>query len=222
MGKLIVFEGIDGSGKSTQFRLITDRLARENLNFRRLVFPRYSEPSCALVNLYLQGRFGSRPEDVNPYVSSSFFAVDRIASYLEDWGAYYRDGGLLLTDRYTTSNAIHQGSKLPPAQREDYYRWLFHYEYQLLGLPRPDVVIYFDMPVATSLELLHRRQEATGEKADIHERDPGYLEDSRASALQAAVLENWTVITCVPSGTLRTEQEIHEEVYALIRKELAL
>lgn len=220
MGKLIAFEGIDGSGKSTQFRRMTERLSGMGREFRRLVFPRYSEPSCALVNLYLQGRFGSRPEDVNPYVSSSFFAVDRIASYLEDWGPYYRAGGLLLTDRYTTSNAIHQGSKLAPEQRDAYYRWLFDYEYRLLELPRPDAVIYFDMPVETSMELLRRRQSQTGEKADIHEQDPHFLENSRASAHQAARLEGWTIIDCAPGGQLRTEQDIHEEVFARIRKEL--
>ena len=222
MGKLIVFEGIDGSGKSTQFRLLTEYLSHAGITFRRLVFPRYSEPSCTLVNQYLQGRFGTRPEDVNPYVSSSFFAVDRIASYLEDWGAYYQAGGLLLTDRYTTSNAIHQGSKLPREQRESYYHWLFHYEYQLLGLPKPDLVIYFDMPVPTALELLRQRQDQTGEKADIHEQDPAYLDESRASARQAAQMEGWRIVSCAPGGILRTEQDIQQEVRDIAGKEIGI
>ena len=112
-GTLIVIEGTDGSGKSTQFQQLRQRLEREQVAFRNVVFPRYQEESSALIRLYLNGAFGTRPGDVNPYAASSFFAVDRYASYRQDWGDWYEQGGLVLCDRYTTSNAVHQGSKLP-------------------------------------------------------------------------------------------------------------
>lgn len=222
MGKLIVFEGIDGSGKSTQFRLFTNWLEKTGAKFRRLTFPRYSEPSSALLKMYLNGDFGSKPEDVNAYASSTFYAVDRIASYLSDWGEYYRGGGMLITDRYTTSNAIHQGAKLPLQRREDYYKWLFDFEYNLLGLPRPDIVIYFDMPAGKSIELLKKRQQETGEKADIHETEKEFLELSRTSALEAARFDGWYVVNCAPDNILRSEEDIHDEVLKIIKKEVVL
>ena len=107
MGKLIVIEGTDGSGKSTQFRLLTERLAGEGREFRQLVFPQYAEPSSALIRMYLAGEFGTNPSDVNAYAASTFFAVDRYASYKKVWGKWYEDGGLVVSDRYTTSNAVH-------------------------------------------------------------------------------------------------------------------
>lgn len=222
MGKLIVFEGIDGSGKSTQFRLLTDWLEQAGMKFKRLTFPRYSEPSSVLLKMYLNGDFGSKPEDVNAYASSTFYAVDRIASYLSDWGEYYRNGGLLITDRYTTSNAIHQGAKLPLQERQSYYKWLFDFEYNLLGLPRPDVVIYFDMPAEESVRLLKGRQLKTGERADIHETEKKFLELSRASALEIAELDGWRVVSCAPNGVLRTQEDIHGEVLKIVKKEVAL
>ena len=131
-GKLIVFEGTDGSGKATQTGLLCDRLASEGASVRRLTFPRYKEDSSMLVRMYLSGAFGSRPGDVNAYAASAFYAVDRYASYKQDWGEYYEQGGILITDRYTTSNAVHQAGKLPEAERRAYLDWLFHFEYTLL------------------------------------------------------------------------------------------
>ena len=145
-GKLIVFEGTDGSGKSTQFRMLCERMEREGRPFRRLIFPQYQEPSSALLKMYLNGEFGSHPSDVNPYAASTFYAVDRYASWKKVWGDYYRGGGLVLSDRYTTSNAVHQASKLPEAEWEGFFRWLFDFECGKLGLPLPDLVVYLDMP----------------------------------------------------------------------------
>ena len=131
-GNLIVFEGTDGSGKSTQFRMLCERMEREGRPFRRLIFPQYQEPSSALLKMYLNGEFGSHPSDVNPYAASTFYAVDRYASWKKVWGDYYRGGGLVLSDRYTTSNAVHQASKLPEAEWEGFFRWLFDTGYLAL------------------------------------------------------------------------------------------
>ena len=156
-GTLIVIEGTDGSGKSTQFQQLRQRLEREGISFRNVVFPRYQEESSALIRLYLSGAFGTKPGDVNPYAASSFFAVDRYASYRQDWGDWYEQGGLVLCDRYTTSNAVHQASKLSAEERDTFFRWLYEFEFGKLGLPKPDLVLYLDMPTGASVSLLRHR-----------------------------------------------------------------
>ena len=215
-GKLIVFEGTDGSGKATQTGLLFDRLRREGREVRRLSFPRYDKDSSALVRAYLSGAYGSRPGDVNAYAASTFYAVDRYASYREDWGDYYQRGGLLLTDRYTTSNAVHQAGKLPPPERRAYLDWLFHFEYTLLGLPAPDLVIYLDLPVELSARLLRERQSATGAAADIHEADQAYLRACRENARQVAEHGGWRRVDCAAGGALRAAADIHEEICRLV------
>lgn len=215
-GTLIVFEGTDGSGKSTQFQRLCQRVSQSGREFQQLVFPQYQEPSSALIRMYLNGEFGSHPEDVNPYAASAFYAVDRYASLKKVWGDYYQSGGLILTDRYTTSNAVHQAVKCPPQERGDFLRWLDDFEHTKLGLPRPDLVLYLDMPTDRAVTLLRRRESDTHTHADIHEVDSSYLAACRDSALQAAQLLGWKVISCVdPSGQLRSIQDIHEEVWAL-------
>ena len=215
---MIVFEGTDGSGKSTQFKLLCDRVNREGKSFRQLVFPRYDQPSSALIRMYLGGEFGKNPGDVNPYAASAFYAVDRYASLKQDWGDYYQEGGLILTDRYTTSNAVHQGAKCSPEERPDFLRWLDDFEHNKLGLPRADLVLYLDMPTEKSIELLRSREASTHTKADIHELDTGYLTLCRKSALQAAEILGWTVIPCVSErGELRTIEEIHQQLWALVQ-----
>ena len=217
-GKMIVFEGTDGSGKSTQFKLLCDRVNREGKSFRQLVFPRYDQPSSALIRMYLGGEFGKNPGDVNPYAASAFYAVDRYASLKQDWGDYYQEGGLILTDRYTTSNAVHQGAKCSPEERPDFLRWLDEFEHNKLGLPRADLVLYLDMPTEKSIELLRSREASTHTKADIHELDTGYLALCRKSALQAAEILGWTVIPCVNErGELRTIEEIHQQLWTLVQ-----
>lgn len=217
-GKLIVFEGTDGSGKSTQFARLCQRLAQEGKEFQRLIFPQYAEPSSALLRMYLNGEFGKHPSDVNAYAASTFYAVDRYASYKKVWGEYYRRGGLVLADRYTTSNAVHQGAKADAGEREEFFRWLFDFEYRLLGLPRPDLVLFLDMPTEAAISMLRSRERATGTKGDIHELDEEYLARCRQAALQAAAYCGWVRIECAPGGILRTPEEIHEEIYALVRE----
>lgn len=213
MGKLIVIEGTDGSGKSTQFRLLTERLSNENREFRKLVFPQYGEESSALIRMYLGGEFGSSPSDVNAYAASSFYAVDRYASYKKVWGSWYESGGLVVSDRYTTSNAVHQASKEPEEKQQAFLKWLYAFEYDKLGLPRPDLVLYLDVPTDFTEKLMRSREAATHTSADIHEQDMGYLATCRRTGKAAAAFYNWTVIDCVRDGAMRSIEDIHEEIY---------
>lgn len=213
MGKLIVIEGTDGSGKSTQFRLLTERLTQEQVAFQKLVFPQYAEPSSALIRMYLSGEFGSRPSDVGAYAASAFYAVDRYASYKKVWGDWYEKGGLVVSDRYTTSNAVHQSSKEPPEKREDFLHWLYDFEYNKLGLPRPDLTLYLDVPTDFTEKMMRSREAATGSHADIHEQDMTYLATCREMGRAAAGYYGWTMISCVKDGKMRTIENIHEEIY---------
>jgi len=216
MGKLIVFEGTDGSGKSTQFDLLTKRLEREGQAFRRLRFPRYDQESSALIRMYLGGQFGSDPNAVNAYAASTFYAVDRYASYLQDWKDDYKAGMLFLADRYTTSNAVHQGGKMDAEARAAYYDWLYDLEFGKMGLPKPDLVILMDMPIELTRQLMRKRESDTNTTADIHEQDLEYLAHCRDSALEAAKHYGWTVVSGAKNGELRTIEEIHEEVYRIV------
>ncbi len=212
MGKLIVLEGTDGSGKSTQFRLLSQWLEASGKAFKHIVFPRYEQESSALIRMYLNGEFGTRPSDVNGYAASAFYAVDRYASYKQDWGKWYEDGGLILSDRYTTSNAVHQASKEPEEKRGEFLRWLYEFEYDKLQLPRPDLVIYLDVPTAFTEKMMRYREASTGTNADIHEKDTAYLITCRQTGRAAAEFYGWTVINCVRDGVMRSIEDIHEEI----------
>ena len=213
MGKLIVIEGTDGSGKSTQFKKLTDRLAAEGKNFQQLEFPQYSEPSSALIKMYLGGEFGHNPSDVNAYAASAFYAVDRYASYKKVWGDWYENGGLVLSGRYTTSNAVHQASKEPEEKQADFLKWLYEFEYEKLGLPAPDLVSYLDVPTDFTEKMMRRREADTNTSADIHEQDLNYLATCRRTGKAAAAFYNWTVIQCVGNDEMRSIEDIHEEIY---------
>ena len=213
MGKLIVIEGTDGSGKSTQFRLLTERLEKEGRQFRQLEFPQYAEPSSALIKMYLAGEFGTNPSDVNAYAATAFFAVDRYASYKKVWGKWYEEGGLVLSARYTTSNAVHQASKEPEEKQRDFLGWLYEFEYDKLGLPKPDLVIYLDVPIDFTEKMMRSREAATNTHADIHEQDLEYLATCRRTGRAAAAYYGWTVIDCVRDGAMRSIEDIQEEIY---------
>ena len=217
MGKLIVFEGTDGSGKSTQFELLAKRLEAEQIGFQRLRFPQYEEPSSALIRMYLGGAFGDDPEAVNAYAASTFYAVDRYASYQRVWKDYYQGGGFVVSDRYTTSNAVHQGSKVPEGERAEFFRWLYDLEYDRMGLPRPDLVVLLDMPVELSEQLMRKREQSTGTHADIHERNEDYLKKCRDVALHAAKYYGWRTVSCAKDGAIRGVEDIHGEVYAIVK-----
>ncbi len=215
MGKLIVVEGIDGSGKSTQFNRLCEHLADDGIEFMRLVFPRYNEESSALVRMYLRGEFGTDPRAVNSYVASCFFAVDRAASYLKDWKPYYQAGGLILTDRYTTSNAIHQASKLSAEDRERFFQWLYDFEFNLMELPKPDGVIYLDITAEEAAANMKVRQEQSGTSGDIHEKDLIYLDECSHCGRHAAKFLNWNTVSCFADGKMRSIEDIHTEIYNL-------
>lgn len=220
MGKLAVIEGLDGSGKATQTALLADTLQREGQPLQVVSFPDYQSPSSTLVKMYLEGCFGDAPGDVNAYAASSFYAVDRYASWKTGWGDYYRQGGLVLANRYTTANAIHQCAKLPAKNRQDFLYWMLDYEYNKLGLPKPDLVIFLDVEPTVSRELMEQRYAGDESKKDIHERDISYQQASRETALWCAEQLGWHTINCVGNGHIRSPQAIAKQVYTIFKEEL--
>ena len=220
-GKLIVLEGIDGSGKSSQYRLVCEKLKRDGIKYHHIVFPRYDKESAALIRMYLGGSFGGNPNDVNAYTASTFYAVDRFASFREDWGEIYENGGLILSDRYTTSNAVHQGSKLPDSELPGFFDWLWDLEQVKMGLPEPDLVIYLDTDIATSTARMRRREQRTGTGADIHEMDNSYLSHCLHTAGLACDWYGWKRIPYLtPGGAERALEEKNIEIYSLITEYL--
>ena len=222
MGKLIVFEGTDGSGKATQTALLCQSLDKRGIPYKKLSFPRYSEDSSALIRMYLSGAFGQNPGDVNAYAAATFFAVDRYASYKQDWGSFYESGGLLIADRYTTSNAVHQTSKMPEEERQAFLDWLFDFEYRMLGLPKPTRVLYLDLPVELSEQMMRRREQETNTHADIHEQDEAYLRHCRENAGFVVDYCGWTRIDCSKDGKVRSIEDIHAEVLEKVADLLVL
>ena len=217
-GTLIVLEGTDGSGKATQAKLLLRELAARGVNCREIDFPRYGSPFAEPANLYLHGALGGRPGDVNACAASVMFAVDRFASYKEDWGGFYEAGGVVVANRYTTSNAVHQASKLRPEERRSFLDWLFDLEYRRLGLPEPDRVLYLDMPTEAANRLMRRREAETNTAADIHEQDGEYLRRCRACAGEIARAQGWAVVNCAEGGAPRTPEDIHREVASIVNE----
>ena len=218
MGRLAVIDGLDGSGKTTQFDRLSEYLDNRGTSYRRICFPDYGEPSSALVKMYLAGEFGGSADAVNAYAASSFYAVDRYASYVKDWRPFYLQGGLVFSDRYTTSNAVHQAGKVPEAERSAFLRWLYDLEYVKMGLPQPDLVLWLNMPVEHTLRLLREREGRNRTSADIHEKNEGYLECCHRMAAAAAEFYHWTAIDCVSDGCVRPAEDIAAEIYAHIQR----
>lgn len=212
MGKLIVIEGLDGSGKSTQLELLYKNLCHKGVDCRMVSFPDYEHESSTLVKMYLAGQFGQKPEDVNAYAASTFYAVDRYASYKKYWGEYYNAGGVVIAGRYVTSNAVHQNSKLPRDKWEAFLDWLYDFEYNKMGIPAPDKVIFLDMPISVSQKLMTGRYKGDEEKKDIHERDTIYLEHCRKSAVFTADYSGWDIIRCAKDNEARAIEEIAADV----------
>lgn len=214
MGTLIAIDGLDGSGKETQTRLLEQALREQGIPCRTVSFPTYDPAMSAAVNLYLSGAFGEDPGAVNGYAASAFYAVDRYCSYLLDWRKDYDAGKVLLANRYTTANAVHQLSKLPPEQYDAFLDWLFDFEYRKLGLPEPDLVLYLCVPPEISAKLIAERAKQTGRTGDIHEKSRTHLEDSYRAALYASAKLGWTTVRCTEGegGPLRTREDIHGEL----------
>lgn len=220
--RLIVIDGLDGSGKSTQVGLLRERLLKAGVPVRQIKLPDYDDPSSTLVRMYLDGAFGNNPEDVNVYAASSFYAVDRYASFKRHWKADYEAGTLILADRYTTSNAVHQAVKLPKREWSAYLQWLSDYEYTKLGLPRPHKVLFLDMPVEISQKLMSARYGGEESKKDVHEANIRYLHACREAALFSADALGWQVMTCSDGENPLPVEAIHERIFSEVAKELEL
>lgn len=217
MGQLIVIEGLDGSGKGTQAKLLYETLSAQGRKVRKVSFPDYESNSSALIKMYLAGEFGTDPKAVNAYAASSFFAVDRFASYKKDWGKFYEEGGIVISDRYTTSNAVHQCSKLPEDQWDSFLQWLFDFEYRLMGIPAPDKVIYLQVDPAVSQKLMTGRYQGDESKKDIHEKDRAYLDRSRLAAEYCAEKLGWQTVHCVQDNQMRTVEDIATEILSFVK-----
>ncbi|MBR0162562.1 MAG: deoxynucleoside kinase [Oscillospiraceae bacterium] len=215
-GRLYVIEGLDGSGKATQARRLADTLRERHLPAREISFPNYGSDSSALVKMYLSGQFGLQPSDVNAWAASTFYAVDRYAGMKQDWGGFYEQGGILIADRYTTSNAVHQCCKLERSEWDRYLDWLFEFEYQKLGLPEPDAVVYLRLDVEESQELMNGRYHGDERRKDIHESNLAYLARAREAADYCAARFGWKVIHCEDEGHLRGISSIGEEILSVL------
>jgi len=221
MNRLIVIEGLDGSGKATQAKRLAEGLAEQGNKVRQVSFPDYDSPSSALVKMYLAGEFGDRPSDVNAYAASTFYAVDRYASFMKHWRQDYAKG-IVIADRYTTSNAIHQCSKLEQGEWDGFLRWLFDLEYRKMGIPQPDLVVYLRVDPEVSQALMLSRYGGHGERRDIHEKDLDYLRRCQSAADYCTRRLGWTVVECCEGGGMRPIDSIQAEIMSLVNGALDL
>ncbi len=217
-GKLIVIEGLDGSGKSTQIEYLKNRLNAKNVH--QIKLPDYDSESSALVKMYLRGDFGKEPTDVNAYAASAFYAVDRYANYKMKWKFFYDNGDIIISDRYATSNAYHQATKIEKKDRAEFFRWLEEFEYGLIGVPKPNAVIYLDMPIEISQKMMSERYHGDETKKDIHESNLDYLYKCRDAALDAAEKMGWFVVKCNDGNAPRSIEDIGNEIYDIISTEV--
>ena len=221
MGKLYVIDGTDASGKQTQFEKLQQRLKKENIDFRTVSFPNYDSPSSSLVKMYLSGEFGENAKDVSPYIASTFYAADRYATFkINKLDKYYNDGGIILADRYTTANMVHQAGKIKDKQeREKFLNWLWDFEFNLYKLPVPTKVFFLNMPPEYAFELMKNRENKFTHEAqkDIHERDKNHIVDSYNAACDVAQKYNWVTIDCIKDDKIRTIEEIHEDIFKQIK-----
>lgn len=224
-GTLFVIEGVDGSGKATQTDLLYQALQKLERPVRKISFPNYDSPSSSLIKMYLNGEFGTDPQAVNAFATSVFFAVDRFASFRKDWQKFYEDGGIIIADRYVTSNLVHQASKISDAaEKERYIAWLSDLEYNIFGLPQPDCVIFLDMPPACSLQLRQQRNALKqGLTQDIHEADQHYLQQAYENAVAIAQHQQWHTIHCAtPDGNIRSIEGIHRQILQTICQQTSI
>ncbi len=221
MGKLIVIDGTDGSGKQTQMEILESKLKNEGIDYKKVCFPNYDSPSSSLVKMYLSGEFGENAKKVSPYIASTFYAADRYATYKKDLEEYYENGGLILADRYTTANMVHQAGKIKDKEeRKKFLDWLWDLEFNIYKIPIPTKVFFLNMPPEYSLKLIAERKNKFDNEAakDIHERDKKHLEESYDAACELAKDYNWSEIKCIKDGKIRTREEIGEEIFDIVRK----
>lgn len=223
MGKFIAIDGLDGSGKHTQSELLVDYLRSRGVRVRKLDFPVYDSESSIFVRMYLEGKFGTSPDDTNAYAASMFFAADRYVSYVTDWRDDHLDPDtVLVADRYTTANAIHQLSKLPRCEWDGFIRWLCDFEFTKLALPAPDLVIFLELPAEVSAKMIRLRSESTGRGRDIHELDTDFIERCHSAGLYASDTLGWTKIGCADGDAMRSREDIFAEVKKLVCDKLGI
>ena len=223
MGKLFVIDGTDGSGKQTQFQKLQESLTKDGIDYKVVSFPNYDSPSSSLVKMYLSGEFGENAKEISPYIASTFYAADRYATFQKGYKKYYEDGGIILADRYTTANMVHQAGKIKDEEeREKFLNWLWDFEFNLYGLPVPNEVFFLNMPVEKSIELMKDRENkfTHQDKKDIHERDINHLKDAYEAACDVSKKYNWYEIKCVKNNEIRTIEDIHQEIYNEVKKHI--
>lgn len=218
--KLIIIEGLDGSGKSTQTELLEQYFKDSKIDYKKIKLPDYDSPSSTLVNMYLGGEFGKNADDVNAYAASAFYAVDRFASYKLKWKDDYENGTLILADRYATSNSIYQMEKISVDKWDSYLDWSEDFEYNKIGIPRPDLVIYLDMPVEISQKLMTSRYKGDESKKDVHEVNVDFLNSCRKAALYSAEKQGWKVVPCSDGINPYSVEQIHNAVLKIVKEEL--
>lgn len=215
--KIIVIDGLDGSGKATQSEILKDLLIRDGYRVEKFSFPDYDSESSALVKMYLSGEFGDNPEDVNAYVASVFYSVDRIASYIKCWKDYNDKYDFIIFDRYTTSNIVHQMAKLKDDEKDKYLQWLYDLEYNKFKLPKPDLIFFLDLEPEVSQKLMLGRYSGDENKKDIHEKNVEYLNTCRNSAKYAIDKLDWVKIDCSVNGELRSIDDISQNLYSIVK-----
>lgn len=223
MGKLFVIDGTDGSGKQTQFQKLQESLTKDGIDYKVVSFPNYDSPSSSLVKMYLSGEFGENAKEISPYIASTFYAADRYATFQTGYKKYYEDGGIILADRYTTANMVHQAGKIKDEkEREKFLNWLWDFEFNLYGLPVPNEVFFLNMPVEKSIELMKDRENkfTHQDKKDIHERDINHLKDAYEAACDVSKKYNWYEIKCVKNNEIRTIEDIQQEIYNEVKKHI--
>lgn len=223
MGKLFVIDGTDGSGKQTQLEKLMQRFKQEGIEFQKISFPRYENPSSSLVKMYLGGEFGQNAKEISPYIASTFYAADRYAAYKTEFGEYYQKGGIVLADRYTTANMVHQAGKIKdPKERKKFLDWLWDFEFNLYGIPVPTEVFFLNMPPDYAMKLMENRKNkiTNQDQKDIHERDKNHIIDSYNAACELVNTYHWYEVKCVKNNQIRTIEDIHEEIFAEIRRKL--
>lgn len=221
--KIIVIEGVDSSGKATQSQLLAKKLENDGNPVISVEFPNYKSDSSSVVKMYLNGNFGLDPNSVSPYAASTFFAVDRFASVNGEWKDYFSNGNIVIADRYTTSNMVHQASKIDDIEEKSkFLDWLYDFEYKVLSLPQPDLVIFLDMPVENARQLMAQRANKIDNSSvkDIHERNESYLQQSYDNACFVAEKYGWKRIKCAVDGRVRTIEDISDEIYEAVKSVL--
>ncbi|WP_022819815.1 dTMP kinase [Fusobacterium russii] len=221
MGKIIVIEGTDSSGKETQTKLLYERIKKLYNRTIKISFPNYKSPACEPVKMYLAGEFGKDATKINPYPVSTMYAIDRYASFKQNWEKFYRDNYIIITDRYVTSNMIHQASKIEDRdKKEEYLKWLEDLEYEKIEIPRPDEVIFLKMPIDKAKILMEeRKNKITGEeKKDIHELNEEYLKKSYDNACLISKKYSWTEIECVENSKIKTIEQINNEIFEKVKR----